>query len=796
MKHLTSYSFDFGGFLHGGRVSQIALSLAALAGIALLVFLYTRTLTALPARARRILTAMRAVFWLMLFLLLANPTRIERTMADAESKRPLAVVVDRSDSMTARDNRGRSRLDDAVRNWPALEAVAHDVFSRTDYFSFGVSLHAASDFSAAREQKIGGDETHLNESVAQVLQQQPPGGYGGIVCFTDGLDTTEQTPEKLADAALAARTPLYFVPSRNRLRPSEFLALRETDAPPQVRRRSQFEWRAVIEAFSKEARRVPVSLWQGDKPVVRATIDLPAGYSVVPWTSKVTADEPGMISYEMRVGSEASEQFGDITVRVVEKTAVPILYYQGALDWGYPFLAGILRRDPSFALTAIFNPSISLRAASNAPARGANDLPSSAQALKNYELLILASPFANQFTDAQQNALVDYVRGGGGILFIAPNAAACRAFAGTKIEEILPVAFEDNPEVPKNTGVALFEEQMQAQRGLGFDSDSTESDNSVASENAVKPPPLNPFVLTAAARQLPVFASVDGGKPVLPSFESYSRVKSAKPGAEVLAVNSAKEKRILLASQFFGKGHAAVLTSDSLWRWKLSLPSDSRDAEIFWQQLLLWLARPSSGKFWFEQNKSMVPIGKNVALKICGQKNFSTERTWEFDKMTSPNPNTGNGQYSFSNYAQPIITAHAISPSGKFRKLKVDFGPDGSDSVLASWTPDELGRWSVTASDADGNTAELQMHVVPSQQSRETSNLPPDIESMRKLAETTGGELILGDAPAGWLAMQHGGEPALASENRQPVWNHWILLLGSLAIFCAELIYRRRLKLL
>jgi hypothetical protein len=305
---------------------------------------------------------------------------------------------------------------------------------------------------------------------------------------------------------------------------------------------------------------------------------------------------------------------------------------------------------------------------------------------------------------------------------------------------------------------------MQAQRGLGVNSDDTESDNSVASENAVKPPPLNPFVLTAAARQLPVFASVDGGKAVLPRFESYSRVKSAKPGAEVLAVNSAKEKRILLASQFFGKGHAAVLTSDSLWRWKLSLPSDSRDAEIFWQQLLLWLARGPSKGIHFAPNPGGYMLRTASTVKIAGVEAAQSPRV------------------------------EAVSPAGKKSALSVEPGTEPGE-WLAKWLPDETGAWQFSASDG-GKAAQTKIRVLPRQQNREASNLPPDIESMRKLAEATGGELILGDAPAGWLAMQHGGEPALASENRQPVWNHWILLLGSLAIFCAELIYRRRLKLL
>ena len=49
---------------------------------------------------------------------------------------------------------------------------------------------------------------------------------------------------------------------------------------------------------------------------------------------------------------------------------------------------------------------------------------------------------------------------------------------------------------------------------------------------------------------------------------------------------------ILLARQQIGEGFTAVLATDLLWRWKMSLPSGSHAVETFWQQLLLSLAPP------------------------------------------------------------------------------------------------------------------------------------------------------------------------------------------------------------
>ena len=90
-----------------------------------------------------------------------------------------------------------------------------------------------------------------------------------------------------------------------------------------------------------------------------------------------------------------------------------------------------------------------------------------------------------------------------------------------------------------------------------------------------------------------LFAGTNGE--ALPQFAANAKVRAVKPGAETLAVSGVGTPEVLLARQQFGNGFAAALTTDLLWRWKLSLPSSSHAVEKFWQQLLLSLA-PASGE--------------------------------------------------------------------------------------------------------------------------------------------------------------------------------------------------------
>jgi len=114
----SSFSWQFGGWLQRfpPTLAWIILAVAALAGLALIVFLYRRTLHQLPPASRLTLTALRVALLLALLLVLANPSRVERPPRDdSKTERHLAVVVDRSASMDAVDNRNETRLKNALR---------------------------------------------------------------------------------------------------------------------------------------------------------------------------------------------------------------------------------------------------------------------------------------------------------------------------------------------------------------------------------------------------------------------------------------------------------------------------------------------------------------------------------------------------------------------------------------------------------------------------------------------------------------------------------------------------------
>lgn len=755
------FEWQFGGWLHGlpPHLAWGILAAVAVTGLGLVIWLYRQTLRQLSPAVRFTLIFFRAAIVLLLLLCLANPAQVEKNRPVA-GKKNLAVIVDRSASMSIPDYRRRTRLADAVRVWKQHEGEAAAAFSETKYYRFATELSPAKTLDEAVTTPQPGPETHLYSALRQALAA----GSGAIVCLTDGLDTTGAAGNELATEALRLNVPIYFVPGMNRLQPSragETLNIREIKIPGTVLRQAQFSVGAVFEATSPRASQLPVELWCGDTRLAAAKLPIRAGLNTLPWSVPLTAAAAGPMPLEFRAGVD-SEQRAGCTVEISDHRTVDVLYYQGALQWGYRFLRAALASDPGFRLTSILNPALNVQISVDAPDQPTlPDLPEDVNELKRFQIVVLAHVFANQLTDRQQAALVEYVRNGGAVLFIAPDTAATAGFSGTALEEMLPVVFA--PQSPDQAGAAVAN---------GFRLQFLEAGTPMVSGGYVESSHLQvlaglkPFALPVGATHSAVSALFEKSGESLPLFFQNARVRATKPGSEILAVHNPPEggePQVLLARQQFGNGFAVALMTDLLWRWKLSLPSSSHAAEKFWQQLLLSLTTVSGEGLRLGKLTVAPTTNQPVVLQIIG--------------------NTAE--------AMPDVTV--VSPMREYRPLTLQAATNGDGSWTASFTPNVGGNWEVRADGFGKKSARLVFPVSDKTQSAELLNLPPDVDGMRELAAGTGGALI-GDGPVFTPQENSGTAPGL--QHVRPLWNSSWLLGGLLGFYATELIVRRRFKLL
>lgn len=777
---IHSFAWRFGGPLAGlpPELAWTVIAFAGMLGGGLILISYRRTLVGLAPSPRRALTALRLTLWLGLLLVLAGPTRIERTYAHVET-RPLAVLVDHSGSMTTPDNRNQRRTDDALRRWRTFAPAAEAAHGRPRAFAFADTPAPANLAVADSPSALPHGETRLFTSLDHLLANAPSGGWGGIVTLTDGLDTaTEDTAAALdatARAALASGTPLYLVPGRNRHTGGPLLALRDLTLPGQVPPRSTFRLEVTLDSYQPVDRVVPMLLRVGDTWREPDMLVLDAGRRLRTYGVEIAAESAGVLPIELRAGDTPDAPSLRAEVRVAAPVATRILYYQGELDWGYRFLADILRRDPAFSLTPIFNlapagTTLSARSvAANTPS-----LPDTAAGYAAYDVVILAQPRIGQLSADQQNALSAWVRSGGVVLFLAPDDDTTRGFTGSELEKMLPVVFAaPGSAEAMDPALASFREQIRRTNGGAHN--AVERRFAEQAARNTRQIALSTFAWEPRALALlgPELAAA------APRFAHYARIHHAKPGADVLARHprdqsaEGSERAVLLALQRYGRGQSAILASDALWRWKLNQPSTERGAELFWQNLLAWLGRENRQGPRFERAPLLVEKNRELLVRVSGA-------DAGFAVTVRPDADTSSPE-------TPSTVATPLFPAGE------------EDGVrLYRWVPPTDGRWMLTARGV-GEDAPLVRHwlTVAALPIGENSGQPPDEARLRALAERTGGAVLTDTAPSAWLAAASGaGTPDLIRETTTPLWHQAWIFAALLALYATELLLRRRWKLL
>jgi hypothetical protein len=775
MNDLTNTVWAFGGPLAGAPEAAWTI-LAVAAGLcALFAWVsYRHSVGRLGVAPSALLMLLRSGFLVTLLFCLANPVRVERHTAKPPEPPPppppprLSVVVDRSDSMTMADNRGRSRLDDALGSWRRIEKTAQKYFGTTQYFSFAEDLRPAATFEEALTRTGGTGHTRLYQSISALLKNSTGERPDAIVVLTDGVDTSTDSETLLRESAIAAGVPVYFVVGNNRAaRPDPYLRVREWRVPPTAMRSTEFTIEATFEAFSRADRTVPFSLWQAGRRLLRGELALTTGSNVVTRGFTVAAGEPGAVEFALRIGA------GDdapLAARAVTQVLAPrsktigVLVHQGALDWGLRYFSDALRTDPSFELFTIVTPDVGLTLArgSQAGKRMLGRLPDTAAPLEQFDCVVLMRPDPRRFTVAQQQALVDFARKGGAVLVASPDADAMPHFAGGPLQALLPVLIDEHTV------------NMLAESGTA--SGKVPTRRAVAAPAGRTRQMLVPFALTEAGRGSPIFAHAAGGRDggfLLPRFMEYVPIHRLKPGAEALAVHpsardAAGNSHVLLAMQTFGLGRGAILTTDTLWRWKLDEPSESRAIETFWQQLILAVGRVSEkGSLRFTQAPVHVRVGEAVTLRLGGVTS---------DKV-------------------PAVVAR--SPDGRNVALTVTTGTDAESPWSVEWTPDRVGGWEVNANLPDSNRASVFATAV-AEVTGELARTVPALDTLRSLAGETGGTVLQQEPPAAWRpeAKKEAEVDVIVSERRHPLWNTWTVLCFALGFYAAELLLRRLWKLL
>ncbi|MBM4028794.1 MAG: hypothetical protein FJ280_25880 [Planctomycetes bacterium] len=527
------------------------LAAALLLGLGLwLVVLYRRQRAQHSLRRTAALVLPKAAA--ALFVVLAYFDPVWKIVRDPHAGEKVAVLIDSSSSMQVADTKDGPRAARAVQLFEDLKnklgpAIAWDAYEFDQY----VRPYTGSAASAEQTR-----ETDLGMCLATMGDKPDIARYLGVVVITDGGDETIQNIR-------LPSTPVYIAGVGSDPEDWDDVAIAGLDAPAAVEMQSRFPVAAEVVIrrgsgrFAPKQAQAQVLLEERttDGWLVRAAsqIDLRLERQALELSVESPAEQ-GPRDYRLRIDPLEGELSALNNVRVfsveVGKDKLPILLFAQEVGWDFSMVRKELARDPALALTTLYRISPDRFVIQDNRQEGDRVLeagfPTEPQVLDLYKCIILGSFPASQWQAVQMQALLEYVRQGGAVIFLGGGSSYAQGgYGNTILEPLFPWRLD--------LGGREFR----------------------AGQFAVNVPiaATNHRIVSDVARAL----ARDSG----PKIESLNSTGPLRSGAVALLETSSAP---VVALQRYGQGHSLAIATDTLWKWTRASQAQGEAFRHFWRQ--------------------------------------------------------------------------------------------------------------------------------------------------------------------------------------------------------------------
>jgi len=372
--------------------------------------------------------------------------------------------------------------------------------------------------------------------------------------------------------------------------------------------------------------------------------------------------------------------------------------------------------------------------------------PRTRKELYRYRALVLGSVEASFFSHDQLQMIADFVseRGGGLLMLGGRSAFAEGGWAGTPVEDVLPVVLGEPSTGPNGTFV----------------------------EVDVTPTPAG---LTHAAMRL----GEDDDDPAeswaaLPPVTVVNHLWEVKPGATALLTGSSDallNDQIVLAHQRYGRGKAIALTVQDTWLWQMhaDVPLEDQSHETFWRQLLRWLVDGVPEAVVAALDRETVEPGASVRMVTT----------------------VGDSTYIEVNDAN--VTARITTPSGRIEQVPLEWTVERDGEYAVDFVPEEDGEYEIeVTATRDGEVLGSDVTFLRTGPSDdEYFSAGRRTQTLQRIAEETGGQFYTPDEVASLPEdISITGAGVTLVEERD-LWDMPVLLLVMLALMGGEWVYRK-----
>jgi uncharacterized membrane protein len=718
-----------------------ALIAAAAAVLALLIVM----------RARRVSGALGnwrlGVLWLLQALLAAFVLVLLWQPAIAVSElKPrqniIAILVDDSRSMNLASS-GARREDQAIGSLRAqlLPALAGRFQTRLYRFDTGLRRVELGELGPAE-----GQATHIGESLRQLLLQTSDLPIGAVVLMSDGGDSAGGVDRDAIEALRQRRIPVHTV-GFGAIEGAPDVEIEDVTVATRALAQSRVSALVTLRQHGFDGRTSRLIVRDGGEVLADRQIRLAPGGALQtePVVFNVGAAGAKSLEFEVQPLAAESNRANNALIRLVDVESEPrrILYFEGEPRWEYKFIRRAAEDDPMVQLVSILRTTENkiYRQGIKDPDELADGFPTQAEDLDAFQGLIIGSVDAGYFSPAQQEIIREFVdRRGGGLLFLGGRQSlADGVWGGSLAADALPVVLPDSR-------------------------DTFHRDPATVS-------------LTPAGEQSAICRLVDD--PVanaqrwakLPYLMDYEDPGEPKPGAVVLAqMHYGGRTMPLLVTENYGRGRTAVLATGGTWRWQMSLPLGDRTHDVFWQQLLRWVAGDTRGE--------VVASVPSPVLLDQSRLHLTAEVR---DK-------------SYLTAADASVTARVIGPGGAPQSVDLTAEPNAPGRFQADWTVSSPGLYVAEVTAQRGGT-ELGRDVVAFERLdgvAESFHTEQNRELLERLALATGGRYWQPGELRELARSIPYAQSGIAVRQLAELWNMPAGFLLILALRCGEWLLRRK----
>ena len=755
----------------------------------------------LPSSRRWALVALRFTILLALTVFLLRPVA-RGTDADARDA-VVPILVDTSRSMSIEDaGAGARRIDRARqilvdRLLPGLGSQFH-----VEVLGFGerVSPTAPAALSAAARR------SDVEGALAGVRERYRGRAVAGIILLSDGGDTSGA-----GERAAEGGPPIYAVGvgARVPVKDREILGVTAAEA---ILDDSRVD--LAVSAVSHGFGNVPIELrlLENGRPIDVRRVTPAADGSPVRAVFQVSPGRGASTVYTVETPVAADELVPENNARsaLVQPPSRPrrVLLVEGAPGFEHSFLKRAWASDPGLEIDSVVRKgrneqgadTFYIQAAQSRSDSLASGYPATREALFRYDALVLANVEGHQFSRSQLEATRSFVsERGGGLLVLGARSFLRQGLAGTTLEDVLPLDFNERGSAALDgdvRGGAALDGNVRGSAALDANvRGSAAPDRSSSSRSALDSGEgggegmaakgVNRVSLTAAGASHPVMqlaAGADDSRKrweAVPALASIAPLGGPRPGASVLAVTSGPggTPRALVAVQRFGEGRSMVFTGEASWRWRMLLPAADRVFDTFWKQALRWLALPAADPIQLSVAPGAGP-GDTVRLTV------------------------GVRDAGFKPVNNATVDVRVTSPDGRVESLRAvpetKRGPDtgkGNDGhFVATARPEHAGVYKISADVRQGTTSvgTASTSVLVGGADMEMADPRLNQAFFERLAAASGGRVLSEDQLPGLAAMLKAALPGAALAVRRDLWHTGWSFAAILMLLGGEWMLRRR----